>query len=72
MTTENINHLFTTTADSLEVGDQIIVEDELFIIHSISESDDIDEVIVKGENLTDPTEDTKSLYADDEFIVWSI
>jgi hypothetical protein len=73
MTTDNVNILFTTTADSLVPGDQIIVDDELIIVHSVDhDREDIDEVLVKGENLTDPDNNELPLYADDEYAVWGI
>ena len=64
--------LFSTAAHQLEAGDQIVVEGELFIIHEIVETDDLDEVIVKGENLSDPSNNEIPLFADDEFDVWAI
>lgn len=75
MIIDDVDVLFTTPAHTLEDGDQIIVDDlneELFIIHSIHETDDIDEIVVKGENLTDPTNNEISLFADSEYRVWSL
>lgn len=68
---EDINVLFTTPAHTLEVGDQIIIDGELFIINTIVETEDIDEVVVKGENLSGD-DDTFSLFADDEYQVWAL
>lgn len=64
---------FTVQADQIEPGDQIIVEGDLFIVHSVdTDREDIDEVLVKGENLTNLDETEFVLFADDEFDVWSI
>lgn len=67
----DIQTLFTTPAHTLEVGDQIKVDGDLFIIRTIVETDDVDEVLVKGENLSDGP-DEFSLFADDEFEVWAL
>ncbi len=64
--------LFYTAAHTLEAGDQIVIEGDLFIVNSISSTDDLDEVVVKGENLSDPANDEIPLYADDEFAVWTV
>lgn len=72
MDTNEIEPFDNVAVHTLEVGDQIIVEGEHFIIHSITETDDIDEFIVKGENLDDPTNDEISLFADDIYPLWSI
>lgn len=72
MTTDNVEILFTATADSLVPGDQIIVEGDLFIIRTVdNDREDIDEVFVKGENLSGG-DDEFVLYADDEFEVWAL
>lgn len=72
MTTENVNIYDRTHAYALVPGDQIIIEGDLFIVHSVDDDrDDIDEVFVKGENLSGG-EDEFALYADDEYELWSI
>lgn len=61
------------SADTLAVGDQVIVDGEFFIIHSVdSDREDIDEVVIKGENLTDPFNDSLTLYADDMYDLWAM
>lgn len=73
ITDTDITVHFTVQADQIEPGDQIIVEGDLFIVHSVdADRDDIDEVLVKGENLTNIDETEFVLFADDEFEVWSI
>ena len=73
MTTENVTIIDTVSADTLEAGDQIIIQGDLFIIRTVdADRDDIDEVRLVGENLSDPTEDTYDVYADEYFQVWSI
>jgi hypothetical protein len=60
------------TADSLEVGDQTIIEGDMVVILSIdTDRDDIDEVLVKVENLSG-TEDEFPLYADDLYPLWAL
>lgn len=59
-------------ADTVEAGDQIIIEGDLIEVRSVSESDDIDEVIVSGYNNTTGDVDQFSLYADDYFEVWTV
>ena len=74
MTTQDtdIIELYRTPAHTLEVGDQAIIEGDLCIIRAVEETDDIDEVFVKVENLSDNGETEFSLFADDEFTIWSI
>lgn len=70
--TEDYTVLYTVTADSIEVGDQLIIEGDLFIVQHIdSDREDIDEVFVKGDNLSGG-ETEFSLFADDEFDVWAV
>lgn len=70
--TENLIIQFTTPAHTLQETDQIIVDGDLFIIHTIDDDrDDIDEILVKGENLSDGP-DEFVLFADDEFQVWAV
>ena len=62
----------TVPAYSIEVGDQIIVDGDYIEVKSITETDDLDEIIVKGySHITGDTE-AYELYADDTFDVWSI
>lgn len=64
--------LYSVSADQIEVGDQIIIEDDLIEVKSVSDTDDIDEVVVKGySHITGDTE-TYSLYADDTYDVWGL
>ncbi len=60
----------TLSADTLEVGDQIIIEGDLCIIRKVdSDREDIDEVYVWVENLSGGDEEF-ALYADDYFDMW--
>lgn len=60
------------SADTIEAGDQIVIEGDLIEIKSVSETDDIDEIVVHGYNNTTGDVEEFSLYADDYFDVWSI
>lgn len=60
------------TADSLEVGDQTIIDGDMVVILTVDKDrEDIDEVYVTFENLTGDAEDAP-LYADDVFPLWSL
>ena len=70
---DDITIVDSISADTLVRGDQIIIEGDLCIIASVdSDRDDIDEVFVTVENLSDPTETEFPLYADDYFDVWTV
>lgn len=60
------------SADTIEVGDQIIIEGDLIEVKSVLDSDDIDEVIVMGYSHQSGDTERYSLYADDYFDVWSV
>jgi hypothetical protein len=67
-----ILYIDKVSADSLEVGDQAIIDGDLCIIRKIDKDrDDIDEIYVWVENL-DNGDDEYSLYADDFYDIWSI
>lgn len=68
----DVNIIDNISADTIEVGDQIIVDGDHIEVREVRDSSDIDEVIVRGySHLTGDTE-TYSLYADDYFDVWSL
>lgn len=71
-TDTDINIIDNISADTIEVGDQIIVEGDLVIVLAVKDTDDIDEVFIRVENLSDPTVTDFSLYADDYFDVWAV
>lgn len=60
------------SADTIEVGDRVIIEDDRIEVNSVAETDDIDEIVVSGysHNTGDIVE--YSLYADDYFDVWGL
>lgn len=64
--------LFNTPADSLEVGDQIIIDDDMIEIREIQATDDLDEVLVKGYSYITGDSEQYSLFADDHFDVWAV
>lgn len=72
MENDDISIIDNVSADTLSAGDQIVIQDELFIIHSVNaDMEDIDEILVTGENLSGG-ENSFSLFADDYFDVWTI
>ena len=72
MNETDITIIDNVSADTLEVGDQAIIEGDYVIIRSIHDTDDIDEIVVKVENLSDPTETEFSLFADDYYDIWAL
>lgn len=60
------------TADTLEVGDQVIIEGEGVTITEIRGTDDIDEVLVIGVSFDTGDTESYPLYADDTYGLWSI
>lgn len=73
MTNEDVTIIDTVSADTLVPGDQIIIQGDLLIIRTVdSDREDIDEVLIKGENLTNPDEDEFAVFADEYFQVWSL
>lgn len=59
------------SADSIESGDQIIIEGDLVEVKRVEQTDDLDEILIRGYNNTTGDMETFSLYADDYFDVWS-
>jgi len=70
--TDDIQTIDTVPAYSLEEGDQVIVEGDLIEIRSIQETDDPDEIVIRGYSHTDGDTVTLSLFADDTYDLWSI
>ena len=60
------------SADTIEVGDQIIVEGDPIGVTDIELTMDPDEVIVKGYSYESGDSVSYSLYADDYFEVWAV
>lgn len=60
------------TADTIEVGDQIVVDEDYIEVHTVTETDDIDEIIVTGYSHSTGDHVTYSLYADDYHVVWAV
>lgn len=70
---DDIQILFSTSADTLVAGDQIVVEGDHIEIHKIDDDrEDIDEILVIGYSHDSGDRVEYSLFADDEFEVWSI
>lgn len=67
-----MNIIDNISADTIEVGDQILVEGDPIEVTHVEESDDLDEIIVKGFSHESGDRETYSLYADDYYDVWSI
>ena len=64
--------LYDVPAHSIEVGDQVIIDNDPIEVKAILDSPDIDEVIVKGYSHLSGDTEQYSLYADDVFGVWSL
>lgn len=69
---ETYDILFSVTADSIEAGDQVVIEDDLIEVRAVIETDDLDEIVVVGYNNTTGDVERFSLYADDEYDIWSV
>lgn len=67
-----MNIIDNISADTIEVGDQILVEGDPIEVTHVEESDDLDEVVVKGFSHESGDRETYSLFADDYYDVWSI
>lgn len=67
-----MNIIDNISADTIEVGDQILIDGDPIEVKSVSEGEDIDEVIVKGYSHETGDTETYSLYADDYFDVWAV
>ena len=66
------NIIDTIPAYSIEVGDQIIVDGDYIEVRTVVETDDVDEIVVTGYSHDSGDTETYSLFADDEYDVWSI
>lgn len=67
-----MNIIDTIAADTIEVGDQILIDGDPIEVKFVLESDDIDEVIVGGYSHETGDTETYSLYADDCFDFWAV
>lgn len=67
-----MNIIDSISADTIEVGDQILIDGDPIEVKAVMEGDDIDEVIVKGYSHESGDTETYSLYADDYFDVWAV
>jgi hypothetical protein len=67
-----MNIIDNISADTIMVGDQILIDGDPIEVKSLGTSGDYDEVIVRG--YSHETGDTAeySLYADDFFDVWAV
>lgn len=64
--------LDTISADSIEIGDQVIIEGDYIEVTYVGETDDIDEIVVKGFSHETGGKETYSLYADDYYQTWAV
>lgn len=62
----------TVSADTLEVGDQVIIDGDYVEVRDIRDTDDIDEVVVVGYSHESGDTETYSLYADDMYGLWAL
>ena len=70
----DVNIIDTISADTIEVGDQILVDGDPIEVRAILNEygQDPDEVIVRGYSHESGDNATYSLYADDYFDVWAV
>lgn len=68
----DVNIIDNISADTIEVGDQILIEGDPIEVTYVGETDDIDEIIIKGFSHDSGDRETYSLYADDYFDVWAV
>lgn len=67
-----MNIIDNVSADTIEVGDQILVEGDPIEVKEVRETDDIDEIVIVGYSHESGDTETYSLYADDYFDVWAV
>lgn len=67
-----MNIIDNISADTIEVGDQIIIEGDPIEVRDIWPSMDIDEIIVRGYSHISGDSEVYSLYADDYYDVWAV
>lgn len=67
-----MNIIDNISADSIEIGDQIIIEEDLVEVRGVEPSSDIDEIIVSGYSHVTGDSEVYSLYADDHYDVWAV
>jgi len=69
---EDIEILYHTPASTLEATDQVVIEDDYIEVKEVIETDDIDEVVIKGYSHISGDSVTYSLFADDLYGIWSV
>lgn len=67
-----MNIIDNISADTIEVGDQIIIEGDPIEVTEVQPSDDIDEIIVMGYSHESGDTERYNLYADDYYDLWSV
>jgi hypothetical protein len=67
-----MNIIDNISADTIEVGDQIIIEEDLVEVKGVGPSNDIDEIVVNGYSHVTGDSEVYSLYADDYYDVWAV
>lgn len=67
-----MNIIDTISADTIEVGDQVIIEGDPVGVTDIQVTMDPDEVIVIGYSYESGDSVEYSLYADDYFDIWAV
>lgn len=67
-----MNIVDNISADTITVGDQILIEGDPIEVTHVLETDDIDEVLVLGYSHSTGDREEYSLYADDYYEVWAV
>lgn len=66
------NIIDTIPAYAIEVGDQVIIDGDYIEVSSVEETNDIDEIVVRGFSHISGDSETYSLFADDDFDIWAV
>lgn len=62
----------TISADTIEVGDQVIIENDPVEVTDVRSTADVDEIVVVGFSHQSGDNVEYSLFADDYFDLWGI
>lgn len=68
----DVDIIDTITADSIEPGDQILIDGDPIEVKRVEETADVDEVVVIGYSHDTGDTERYSLYADDTYDLWSV
>lgn len=70
--TDDVKVIDSVSADTIEVGDQIVVDGDYVEVKGLDETLDPDEVVVTGYSHNSGDRVMYSLYADDYYEIWTV